>query len=363
MFNVATIGESAKRHWLVIVVVTVLCVGLGAFSSYRSNSSEEAAKSYTAEAVLYVQDYGYGENEREGGSYNYSLSEGYMVSDARRVVVSNEVAGEIRRMYGDDNITVTSPRWRNTERNEDIDTRFVFVDVSAPSATVAKEAADKAAALAAEKIKETLPVQSISVSERAYLKSTSGEYAGDMGADELVSDDDRSSAEPVAVAARSVSLKTVFVYGFVGLVLSVAAFAAYDILTRRVRSSRDVERLLDVPVLETMRSADDAVRLASSVKAVMERNGFTSLAVAGATSADGADEIARSLADTLPDVSVSSVSFAEDSRGVTTVRESEAALVVLRRAASSGSAIDALMWRLRVADVPVVGAAFLDARR
>ncbi len=362
MFNVATIGESVKRHWLVIVVVTVLCVGVGAFSSYRSNSGEEAAKSYTAEAVLYVQDYGYGEDVREGGAYNYALSEGYMVSDARRVVVSNEVAGEVRRMYGSDIITVTSPRWRNTERNEDIDTRFVFVDVSAPSADVAKEAADKAAALAVEKIKETLPVESVTVSEKAYLKSVSGEYAGDMGADELVSDDDGGRAAPAVVAARSISFKTVFIYGFVGIVLSVAAFAAYDILTRRVRSPRDVERLLDVPVLETVRPSDGVVRLASSVKAVMEQNGFSSLAVVGATSADGADGLAQGLADILPDFAISSINFDADDEGVSKVRESQAALIVLKRAASKGSSIDAMMWRLRVADAPVVGAAFVSTR-
>ena len=360
MFNVETIGESARRHWIVIILVTVICVGAGAFSSYRANSGEQAARSYMAEAVIYVQDYGYASDDRAGAGYNYSLSEGYMVNDARRIVMGNDVAGKIREAYKDDDITVSSPLWRDTERNENIDTRFVFVDVSASDADTAKEAANAAAALAVEKIEATLPVESAEISEAAYLRPDSG-YAAEPGTDAIV--EDEGDAPVTSVAARSISFKTVFVYGFVGLVLSVAVFAAYDILTRRVRSARDVERLLDIPVVETVRASCDTVRLASSVSALMARNGFSSMCVVGASADDGADDLARKLASALPDCKIGSVSFSEDEDGVLEVREYDAVLVVLRRAASRGSAIDAMMWRLRIADVPVIGSAFLDVRR
>lgn len=358
MFNVATISESVCRHWLVIVLVTVLGAALGAWSSYNSNSDRQVAKSYTAEAVLYLNSYGYADDDREGGSYNYTLSEGYATSDARRAILGNEVAGEVRRLFADEEVTISSPRWRNSEKNADIDTRFIYIDASASTAEAALEAADKAADLAVGYISETLPVESVTVSERAYLKSGGDSQAADLGADELVSADDESSSSAVAVASRSISFKSVFVYAFVGLVLSIAVFAAYDILTRRLRSPRDVERLLDIPVLEAVRPTDSATRLASAVRAVMEQGGFAKLAVVGASAGDGALDVADGLSRALPGLEISAIALDADDDGITKIRENDAVLMVFSYAASSGQSVDDALWRVRVADIPVLGAAF-----
>ncbi len=362
VFNIITIAESIRRRWIAIAVVTAVCVGLGVFSAYGSSNKDQAAKRYTAEAVLYVQAYGYGDEMREGGAYNYSMNEGYMVADARKVVISNEVAGTVRRMYPDDNVTVSVPRWYIKDTKTEIDSRFIFINVSASNAGVAVEAADKAADLAVRYIGDTLPVESVSVSEQAYLRSGDGSHAGDLGVESLTSVEEEES-EPTAMEIRQpLDLKKVFIYGFVGLVLSVAVFAAYDILSRRVRSPHDVERLLDIPVLETVRSENDIIWLSNDVRAIMEQNGFAKLAVVGATEEDGASAVAAKLSNMLLSLKIDSVVLDADTNGVSRVRESQAALIALKSSASKGSSIEKMLWRLKVADVPVVGSVFLAKR-
>ena len=92
MFNFTTICESVKRHWIAIVLITALALVAGAGSSFVKSGKVETAATYTAEASLYVTGYGYDENARQGGDYNYEFNENTMMNDVRRIVVSKEVA-------------------------------------------------------------------------------------------------------------------------------------------------------------------------------------------------------------------------------------------------------------------------------
>ena len=90
-------------------------------------------------------------------------------------------------------------------------------------------------------------------------------------------------------------MKKLVIFGFIGAFLSIFGFAAFDILTRRVRSEGDVERLLDLPVLATASSNEDMARLAKSIRVLMGRSELSSLVVAGASAADGAKNVERAL--------------------------------------------------------------------
>ncbi len=64
---------------------------------------------------------------------------------------------------------------------------------------------------------------------------------------------------------------------------------------RRVRSANDAERLLDIPVIASLSATEKSPMLAEDVRVLMKRSGLSSLAVVGATEADGAGNVAAML--------------------------------------------------------------------
>ena len=99
MIDLTFVLESLKRRWIAIVIVTVLAAGCGVVSSASSSdSSAPVAPTYTAEATIYVDAY----ESSDANEYNYVVSDGYFIADARRIVVSDSVAGEVRRTLGED---------------------------------------------------------------------------------------------------------------------------------------------------------------------------------------------------------------------------------------------------------------------
>ena len=84
----------------------------GAGSSFVKSGKVETAATYTAEASLYVTGYGYDENARQGGDYNYEFNENTMMNDVRRIIVSKNCCSDSRE-YGED-ITITTPDWKDT---------------------------------------------------------------------------------------------------------------------------------------------------------------------------------------------------------------------------------------------------------
>lgn len=358
MFNVVTICESVKRHLLPIIVIVALCFCAGVGSSFVKKGEISVAPTYTAEASLYVTNYGYEDGSDSKETYNYSLSESMIITEMRRIVVSDAVAGEVRREYGED-VSITSPYWIEESTNDNYIERFIFIDVVAEDPEVALAATEVAAQLTIEQASALLPVDDIVVADAPYLKSTGADSAADWGSDDFANVEQQVMVDNVA---SGISVKNIVIYLFVGIVLSVFGFAAYDILSRRIRSAGDVERLLDVPVLAEITADRQCEQLAESVRVLMHRHGLETLSVAGACTADGASSIADCLKG--GGVSVSdAVSLADDVAAVSAVASSDAVLLVVKSAAASGSQLEQMLKLLKVAGTPVLGAVFVSKNR
>lgn len=348
MINIETVLDSVKRRWIFILVITAVCLGLSVVSSLSSDGEEVVNRSYTAQASVYVSA-----NEKSQGeaAYNYEVDDDKLIADARRVVVSHSVAGEVREALGEE-VTIASPFWINSKSNTNFYTRFIFVSASAPTTELAIEAAN----LAAEKtvdVLNTMPtVSEAYVSDRAALATTNSR-AADFGADPFVVE-----SNPIVVASSAISMKKLVVYGLVGLVGSVFAFAAFDILTRRARSAADVERLLGVPVIATVKDPFASGSFVDDARSIMAKHGFESIAVIGGVEGDRANEIADALR--AEGISVSdAIVAADDVAAATKLINAGCALVVLAYGKSSGKDIDLVESKLRLTGAPVIGAVFI----
>lgn len=354
MFNFATICESVKRHWVVIVIVTVLGFGAGVVTSLNSDDPEAAPVKHVAEASLYLTGYGY--DQRDAGEYNYSYSEGLMVTDSRRLVVSSEVAGAVRAKYGKD-VTITAPQWMNDEKKSEYSTRFLYIDVAANDEETALAACGMTVELAQQAIENTLPVESVVLAEPVAIKTGSADRAANWGIDVLPGDEASS-----IVDTSGISMKRLIIFTFVAAFLSIFCFAAFDILTRRVRSEGDVERLLDLPVLASVSSNEDMVRLAKSVRVLTGRSGLSNIVVAGASAADGAKSVERALVGS-NDVSVADcVDLSGDVDAASRVLGADSVLLVVAENASTGKQLECALKQLRIAGVPVLGAVFVPKK-
>lgn len=348
MINAETVLDSVKRRWIFILVITAVCLGLAVASSISSDGEEVVNKTYTAQASVYVSA-----NEKSEGeaSYNYEVDDDRLMTDARRVVVSHSVAGEVRETLGEE-VTIASPFWINTKSNTNFYTRFIFVSASAPTTELAIEAAN----LAAEKtvdVLNTMPtVSEAYVSDWAALAAT-GSRAADFGADPFVVESD-----PIVVASSAISMKKLVVYGLVGLVGSVFLFAAFDILTRKARSAADVERLLGVPVIASVKDPRAVGSLVDDVRSIMAKHDFRSIAIVGGVEGDRANEIADALCTEGVFVS-DTIVVADDMGAATKLIDAGCALVVLAYGKSSGKDIDLVESKLRLTGAPVIGAVFI----
>ena len=320
MFNFSTVCESVRRHWIPIAIITAVCLLAGVGSSYlRSDGTVDASPKYTAEAAVYAIGYGYGEQNHIGDSYNYQQNETLMSNDIRRIMVSAEVAGEVRTKYGS-NVTITVPWWYDTKSNSTISSRYVFVNVVASDA----------------------------------------QKAGDWGSNALVSSS--STTGQATASSPSLSVKNIVIFLFVGLAGSIVLFAAWDILSRRVRSATDVERLLDIPVLAHLAAGDSGEAAASAVAALTKRSNIESLVVCGASNRDEAPAVVERISS-IDGLSVAGpVVLAQDDKAALRLQEGQAVLVVLREGASSGRQIENALSQIKIAGTPVLGAIFVSKK-
>lgn len=352
MFNFTTICESVKRHWIAIVLITALALVAGAGSSFVKSGKVETVATYTAEASLYVTGYGYDENARQGGDYNYEFNENTMMNDVRRIIVSKEVAAQIREEYGED-ITITTPDWKDTSTKTSWTTRFCFIDVTAEDPDLALKVADEVASKVCDVAKETVPLSQVEVFDSAALKATDNSTANEWGTADLGVED---SAESVA---SRISMKSLVIYVFVGLCVSIFGFAVYDIMSRRVRSANDAERLLDIPVIASLGATEKSPMLAEDVRVLMKRSGLTSLAVVGATEADGAGNVAAMLEG----VQVSGAfDLSKDTKGVSTIAESDAILFSVKEGVASGKQLENALKQMKISGTPVLGVVFISKK-
>lgn len=353
MIDLTFVLQCIKRRWWMMAAVCVACALVGGAWSFVAQTKEEASLLYTAEATIYMNGY----DESDINEYNYSVDESYLVSDARRIVVSDSVAGEVRRAFGD-GVIISSPFWKNPETKATFYTHFIFVDASAESKEVALEAADMAANLAVEKMREQISVTDARVYEPAVLKAEKGK-AADFGVDAIGPD-----VSSVGVESK-VSLKTVAVSAFCGLFLSFLVILAYYYFNRRFRSPHDVERLLGVPVLACVEESalDAETRLGSApvvIDEVCSRNDIQAIAVYGMPQNAATVKLAERLKEDLTGLSVSGVLDLSSSERAFALLQTVGGVVlsIVQNEASSREIEEAARF-LNLVEVPVVGAVYL----
>lgn len=353
MFNFTTICESVRRHWLAIALVAVLSLALAVGSSYVKNGEIQAAPTYTAETVLYVTSYGYDTKAvPDGGDYNYTLDEANLKNDVRHLVLSSEVSAAVRTHYGE-NLQITSPRWIDERTNLEVNDRFIYIDATGENPQIVKDAADEVARLTIAQAKKLLPVGDIVVAEPAVMKTSDNAHAANWGSDKLVNDPGKASVK------HSVSKKSLVIYLFVGLVLSIGGFAAYDILSRRIRSPRDIERLLDMPVLANLGNEGEDAILPSNVRVLLRRNSFKNLTLAVLGNEETLNRVKAVLdADIVNETTL----LSRDALAAEKIAQSDSCLLVVKEAFNKGSEIQNAMKDLAVADVAVLGAVFVPKK-
>lgn len=353
MIDITTLYESAKRHWIAIVCVTIVCAVAGfAFSFVNARGEVDAGPTYTAEATIYVN--GYESNAVE--DYNYEYSDDKLISDVRRIIVSNEVAGKVREKYGED-VLISSPFWKDKETDNTLYTRFIFVDASAQDAQTALDAANMAAQLALELVREYVPVSIAEQTGQAELR-VAGEDAADFGTDPLDPSEEVAGGLGGRINTKLVLILTVF-----GLFGSFFVLACYDILSRRMRTPHDVSRIIDVPVIGILDSSSACRgRIADDVSVLLSRSDLTKACVAGFSAGDGAPIVGEVLQDAGVDVS-GVVDLSKDANAASVVSRADAVVLAIRSGASSAREIATGVERLKVANVPVLGAIFAPSTR
>ena len=350
MFSVGAVVESMRRHALAIVLIFALALGAGVASSYVKTDKEAQAISdnaYTAEAVVYF-------TVKDMDASAISTESNFLIADARRAVVNDSVAGEIRRMYGDV-VSVSSPYWADEEKNERFLTHYVFVDVSAPTQEIALEAANKAAELAVERMESTMPITSATITDSAYIRSGDNTKAADRGTDDL------EHIESAVETSQSISVKRLVIFGFVGLFGAIFVFACVDILSRRIRSERDIERMLDISTLAYVRTPDDYAQAGSALAVLLEHNNVSSVCVAGISEKDGAARVTQEIAGTISQ-EITCVESLCESGAVSRIAKCDSVVLVFTQAAATGAQIDQALKMVRIAQVPVAGAILVSKK-
>ncbi len=112
------------------------------------------------------------------------FNENTMMNDVRRIIVSKEVAAQIREEYGED-ITITTPDWKDTATKTSWTTRFCFIDVTAEDPDLALKVADEVANKVCDIAKETVPLSQVEVFDSAALKATDNSNANEWGTADL----------------------------------------------------------------------------------------------------------------------------------------------------------------------------------
>ena len=215
------------------------------------------------------------------------------------------------------------------------------------------KAADDVANKVCNIAKDTVPLSSIEIFDAATLKSTDDSVAADWGTALL------DTSDSVSPAVARISVKTLVIYGFVGLCLSIFCFAVYDIVSRRIRSANDAERLLDIPVLATLGQGQKSAVLPEDVRVLMNRNGLNSVAVAGATKADGASWVAN----LLNGIKVTgSFDLSKDVEGISRIAASDTVLLVIKEGVSSGRQIENALKQIKISGTPVLGVVFISKK-
>ena len=349
MNEISVVIESFKRHVLKIILITALAAGLSLAWGVFSSSDGEAS-SYSAEATIYVTAYA----TDTINDYNFSYSDDKLISDSRRIVVSNEVAGKVREKY-DGNVTITSPQWNGTLSSNNVTyTRFIFVDATAESKEVALDAANEAASLAADVINSTIENATVVNVGEAAIR-VPGKEAANFGTDAL---DGTDAFDEAVVDSESGINKKIMICAVLAFFGSAFIFAMWDILTRRVRSERDVQRIFDVRLLGSVDGEASLNRAADEIKVIAEKNDVKKLALVTASSFNDTTKICDSISSQIH-MDVEIVEVAADSHACSKIANADASVILVEAGKDSARLNSGMVDALVYAESKVIGAVFV----
>lgn len=179
---------------------------------------------------------------------------------ARRIVVSDSVAGEVRRYYQDQdsNLTISSPYAYDKGYAERVSSYYVYIDATSSDPQIALDAANRVAEKAVAVIEETIPsLKKVTVYEEAILRGSSTGDAAEPGVDAIYTTQGGTEGAVVVSLSDRISKMNVLLALIVGLFGSAFCFCAYEILSRKIRTAHDVEALIGIPVIAQLSSAED----------------------------------------------------------------------------------------------------------
>jgi capsular polysaccharide biosynthesis protein len=396
-----------RRRFLPILIITVVCGGLVAGLGLL-RQEQVIPRSYTAEATILLSiDKGVDKTSEKQRMYS-SVDEGRALENARHIVLSDSVAGEVRREFSSraPDLVISSPYIFDTELGLRTETTFVFVDATATDPQAAVDAADEAAERAVELIVDNLEaVKSARIYEDAFFKDADGKVAANPGQEPTGSTVLDKGAVVSGGTAAGINLKLMLLAVFIGLFGSAFCFCAYEILNRKVRTAHDAEALIGIPVIAQLPApeqfdteearrelgviaADAQVFFAKSGKKVIGvgsiANPRASELVAGrlademkkiglkVTTVAGTEEGQASLAsqkrlieqaDPANDVIVVDTgAFASSASAPAAAAATDVVLLVTQAHRASNGQVKKAVQQLQVADVPLLGIALMAGK-
>lgn len=348
MFNYESFLQSIKRHWLGIVLITLLFALLAVVPpvvTFVLANGTADLRTYQAQAELYIRhDQAQITRSPESGTASR------LMLDARHLVLSNEVAGEVRRTYGKQ-VTIESPYWKYGKDDQEFTTDFVIISVSAPSQDTAIQAADLAAELAKEQIMQTIPVHDVSISTPAQAVQATGAATNNFGSEDL-----GGTTFHDLTFASAISKKRLIVLVALGLVGSITLFACKDALSRRLYTRSDVERLLQVPVLAEVSECAKLSDLAPAFASLVTH--YNMAAPALVTPADA--ELAHSCAQMLSsDVVIFTPAQLLDAAELSSLSSCDGMILLLHAAQDNRQTLMRMVDTINLLNVPVLGCIFV----
>ncbi len=364
-------------------------------------SEKVLTTTYTAEATLYLTGAGSSEDTL---AYNYELDEHRELENARRIVVSDSVAGEVKRAFSeqDPGLTITAPFPYDQYKADRVSTNFVYIDATSSDLQVAIDAANQTAQMAVEKIADTIVnVEKVVVYEDAIIKSGDSSFAADPGTQPTGESALDSGENPAVSGLAKIDKKNLAIAFFVGLFGSAFIFCVYEILNRKIRTAHDAEVMVGVPVIASISAADvfdqkaslAVTQLANDIQVLLPASEDKVISVVSIANPEASANLTQSLAASFERaklavsvvkatgataenlevmqkavdaakaddgfVLIDAGALANDAQATLGVAASTAVLLVTRQQEAGSAQIKKALRQLQIADKPLLGIALL----
>lgn len=345
MLDYAFVKEVVKRRWYVLVLVAVLFAALGVLVPLPKDSAGSITTHYSAEATVYFHE----QSETVSGSN--TAQQNYDLVDVQRVVLSDSVAGTVRRSFSGD-VTVSSPYWKNIDTNADMNTRLIAVVATASSQDEATKAAQMAAELTVDAVNTKLTGITASIYDDAVAVPTGSGAATNFGTAAL------DVTTPVAVAS-GISWKRVIIIALVGFVAGFILIIIGGLARRRLYTEHDVESVLGVPSLGSVSashpSEGDMTRIAVTAARRAAQSNVDKLVLCGFSDADLPENVAGELCAQVGCLGAR-VALLSPAADASVLGEAQALVLMIRSGADSPTDIKRAAHALQLMDVPSIGA-------